>query len=578
VLKDLSDEVLRELRDHLGFAGLILAFTIATAAYVWRDWDRVKNLPGVSSVLFVLATWWNRKWGLTASLFVAIDEDFPHAPFITISLRNNALRSRRVIGVEFITKAQWNMPDPYRSGVGAPVEKFFPSNERFVVISREPNSVATKSLEINVAPRSEAETTFRLLAKHAPAHGIGLFPYHLGVKLLLGNGRHISLPDVLASLHGSRPLSELQVSAPDPFGQSPTDLHQSANEALSRIYAGAISPPEIRRILQEMVDPGERKTVEGQTGSGPRAHDPEPRKPVEPSTKSTGRPRMYVWLPATLVAITVVALSIAAGEFERNTRTVRAPAFRPAPASKPIRGQLVAHSHRTEKPSSIRRRALLHGAPDANSRATIRAPVFETLTPAHAGFTSSRRPKSATLRQPAPSAQATAGLQRGSAAQGSSVSRAISAPSGGVGTPAQLYAAIDNWEQLSTWSAVSYDPTYAWTHVRSQYSLDNKGCYFVYTVKQVDANHGSTLLTHRVMGDLKPGVIQSYADATTLRLAAAGSAEQFSESFAQQWQDIDSSPTRPTLRVDIKYPEAGVALQAGTDLSKILRLCAAGVE
>src|SRR5262245_1603572 len=78
-------------------------------------------------ILFALSYFSRRPLKATMYLYEA---GFSHAPVICLEIRNSAWKPIWISAVEFVTKEQWDMPDPMREGVGAPIESRLPPNSR----------------------------------------------------------------------------------------------------------------------------------------------------------------------------------------------------------------------------------------------------------------------------------------------------------------------------------------------------------------------------------------------------------------------------------------------------------------
>ncbi len=163
----------------------------------------------------------------------------------------------RIAAVKFQTKQHWDMPDPRREGVTVPIANSLPKTTPFIQVSIESGSIATRAVGITLPARGTTRIQFRLITDHSPSYGFGLFPVHLSVELVFSNkNSRLSLPDILVSLHGQRPISELVSSTLlDPFYDRGI-VRSSANQALSVIEQGARSDTEIIAILSKLAAVG----------------------------------------------------------------------------------------------------------------------------------------------------------------------------------------------------------------------------------------------------------------------------------------------------------------------------------
>jgi hypothetical protein len=246
-------------------AGAILAASATLGTYLSIEsgvtlvqspvWRRVWLVSVPFAALLVGAIWYyaqrrRRRAQLRAQLTVSVDKTFPHVPCINIGVHNPGRKPVIVSAVEFMTKQHWDMPDPRRTGVTAPVVNFLPAGSAFVKIAIEKGSVTSKAIAATLAPGQSLEVSFRLITDHAPAFGIGLFPYHLAVDLVLEDGSHrLHLPDLIVSLHGYTTLSVAD-GQPMPFMMKPGDIQHYANAVLSKVAQGATCAPEILEILK----------------------------------------------------------------------------------------------------------------------------------------------------------------------------------------------------------------------------------------------------------------------------------------------------------------------------------------
>ncbi len=220
-------------------AGVIAGTVLAAGAALYR-WGRT---------WFTYGSRWARRWKLRAELSTFLDQTFLHVPWVSVRVRNPGHKPVIVSSVEFVTKEHWDMLDPLREGVTVPVENHLPPGTALVKISTDKGSLASKAIGESLEPRGSLTVSFRLVTDHAPAYGMGLFPFHLGVSLVYGKGERLPLPDLIVSLHGSITLSSITFAQPWlPVKRG--DLQSFANAALSRIAEGAICPPEIVNELK----------------------------------------------------------------------------------------------------------------------------------------------------------------------------------------------------------------------------------------------------------------------------------------------------------------------------------------
>ena len=197
-----------------------------------------------------LFRWMTTRFGVSGSIQIAMDEQFPHVPWITITVHNRSARSVVVTTVEFTTKASWELVDPRREGVTADVLRFIDRDLGYVLISNTPGSVAPFPLNATVPAFGTVTFRTRLLTHHSPGYAMGVFPYHLGVTLKWSQGKTRKLQDILVSLHGRTPMSQIEGLR---IAQTEPDTSvQSANAALSAIAEGAQAVPEVRQALERI--------------------------------------------------------------------------------------------------------------------------------------------------------------------------------------------------------------------------------------------------------------------------------------------------------------------------------------
>ena len=220
------------------WGAVIAGIILAAGAFIWRWLFRSRT----------------RKLNLRVELRVKVDPDFGQVTLIDVQIQNPSMRkSVSVASLEFVTKEHWEMPDPHRKGLTAPVVNFLPRNAEFIKISPKKGEVATKIIGEVIQPRTSFRKSFRLITDYAPYYGIGLFPYDLGVTLLTKDGLRLVLTDIIVSLHGATTLSITEHSSFDPFIRKPGDNQSDANSVLTRIEQGALSPPEVLDALRKAV-------------------------------------------------------------------------------------------------------------------------------------------------------------------------------------------------------------------------------------------------------------------------------------------------------------------------------------
>ena len=198
---------------------------------------------------------WRSRHGLQGKLTASVD-DFPHAPNIHIDLWNSSRKPVQVHAIEFMTKGQWDIPDPSRTGYVVPVASRLPADEPFIKICEREGTVARKAISMALAPHTATKIRFRLITDHSPNSAIGLFLYHLGAAVIYGNDQRLPLPDLMVSVHGSTALSLTEYAASDPFVLRREDLQNLANAALSRVTNNVICPGEILHHLRRQARVG----------------------------------------------------------------------------------------------------------------------------------------------------------------------------------------------------------------------------------------------------------------------------------------------------------------------------------
>lgn len=237
----------------IAFASVTLGFFRIQIADLLRRSTiaRFAIVAGFPSVLIVFGCWYYAfHTRLLAELDVVLD-DFPHAPFVDLSIRNLSWKSVQISTIEFLTKRHWNMPDPLRHGFSVPVVTCLPKNTPFIKISPEIGSVSSRAVGIVVGARKNILTRFRLTTDHAPSYPFGIFPFHLGVEIVYGKQNlRMQLPNILVSLHGKSALGEVVMSESTLGEGQVGDCRNDANQALSTIQQGARSTQEIIKVLK----------------------------------------------------------------------------------------------------------------------------------------------------------------------------------------------------------------------------------------------------------------------------------------------------------------------------------------
>ncbi len=234
-------------------AALISGGLIGLVPYIHAEWP--KFLIGIALISLGLA-WWkiSKLPRLQVEMKVEMDENLPHAPIIRLEFSNSGSKPIYVVSAEFVTKENWAIPDPVRSGTMQPVVNFLPKGEKFIKVSSQKNSAANKAIDLTLEPKKSSSMSFRLITDEMPFSGLGLFPFYLEVSLIYGeNGDlRIPLPDIIVSLHGGLSVSYVQFGGPQPLTIKPSDLKNLANIVLSKVNKKVLCPPEILKILRSV--------------------------------------------------------------------------------------------------------------------------------------------------------------------------------------------------------------------------------------------------------------------------------------------------------------------------------------
>jgi hypothetical protein len=249
-------QILKKLWNDPVFSKVLAAVIVAGGIAAWHlGRGRFALILLLTAGLLFLASLLSRKSRLRAGIDLEDDKRLDQVPWVKLHVANPGLRSVAIRTVEFVTKENWDMPDPFREGVTTPVGTLVPAGDSLIKISTEKGSAARGTIGKTLKPRDSLDVSFRLITDYAPHYGFGLFPFCLEVTLLYGKSERLPLPNIVVSLHGNFLLSELRMPY-DPimllaFNLKPGDIRSRANAVLSKIAEGAKCPPRVRDYLEQ---------------------------------------------------------------------------------------------------------------------------------------------------------------------------------------------------------------------------------------------------------------------------------------------------------------------------------------